>query len=186
MAIKIGLYKRPALGVWRLLSPQITLRGADHEDQQRTKGIRFTVRQFRRKTGKSRAEKNATVFLALILGALLTIAKRRSVTQWLKAAQISDDFRQAFYHIPNVGRKSENLFDEMIELVLQQLSKVIMASSKIRSVLDDSPTKRYGKKIEGAGYHHIPTPGRTNAKTCFGHSWVVAALGAVNKQPVRH
>ena len=51
-----------------------------------------------------------------------------------------------------------------------------MASSKIRIVLDDSPTKRYGKKIEGAGYHHNPTPGRTNAKTCFGHSWVVAVL----------
>jgi len=34
-------------------------------------------------------------FLALILGALLTIAKRRTVTQWFKAAQISDDFRQA-------------------------------------------------------------------------------------------
>ena len=34
-------------------------------------------------------------FLALILGALLTIARRRTVTQWLKAAQISDDFRQA-------------------------------------------------------------------------------------------
>ena len=51
-----------------------------------------------------------------------------------------------------------------------------MASSKIRLVLDDSPTKRYGRKIEGAGYHHNPTPGRTNAKTCFGHSWVVAVL----------
>ena len=34
-------------------------------------------------------------FLALILGYLLAIAKRRTVTQWLKAAQISDDFRQA-------------------------------------------------------------------------------------------
>jgi len=43
-------------------------------------------------------------------------------------------------------------------------------------VLDDSPTKRYGLKIEGAGYHHNPTPGRTKAKICFGHSWVVAAL----------
>jgi len=64
----------------------------------------------------------------------------------------------------------------MIELILQQLGPIIMASSKIRLVLDDSPTKRYGKKIEGAGYHHNPTPGRTNAKTCFGHSWVVAVL----------
>jgi len=49
-------------------------------------------------------------FLALILGALLAIAKRRTVTQWLKAAQISDDFRQAFYHMSNIGRKGEKHF----------------------------------------------------------------------------
>ena len=68
------------------------------------------------------------------------------------------------------------MFDEMIALILQQLVTVIMASSKIHLVIDDSPTKRYGKKIEEAGYHHNPTPGHTNAKTCFGHSWVVAVL----------
>ena len=114
--------------------------------------------------------------IALFLGALLAIARRRTVTQWLKAAQISDDFRQTFYHIPHVGRKRPEIFDEQLKRILEQLGSDIMASSKIRIVLDDSPTKRYGKKIEGAGYHHNPTPGRTNAKTCFGHSWVVAVL----------
>jgi hypothetical protein len=85
-------------------------------------------------------KKTQPFFLALILGALLTIARRRTVTQWLKAAQISDDFRQAFYHIPNIGRNGVKLFDAMLELILQHLNKVIMASSKIRLVLDDSPT----------------------------------------------
>ena len=83
-------------------------------------------------------KKTKPFFLALILGALLAIAKRRTVTQWFKATQISDDFRQAFYHIPNIGRKGENLFDEMLLLILQQLGPVITASSKIRLVLDDS------------------------------------------------
>jgi hypothetical protein len=46
----------------------------------------------------------------------------------------------------------------------------------IRIVLDDTPTKRYGPKIEGAGHHHNPTPGKTDAKLCFGHSWVVATI----------
>ena len=115
-------------------------------------------------------------FMSLILGALLAIARRRTVTQWLRAAQISDDYRQAFYHIPNIGRKGDELFNATVEIVLEQLGPVIIASSKIRIVLDDSPTKRYGRKIEGAGWHHNPTPGRTDAKTCFGHSWVVAVL----------
>ena len=37
--------------------------------------------------------KTKSFFLSLILGALLAIARRRTVTQWLRAAQISDDFR---------------------------------------------------------------------------------------------
>ena len=60
--------------------------------------------------------------------------------------------------------------------ILDELGEVIQTAKRIRMVLDDSPTKRYGLKIEGAGYHHNPTPGRTKAKICFGHSWVVAAL----------
>ena len=64
----------------------------------------------------------------------------------------------------------------MTKIILEQLGPVIATASTIRLVLDDSPTKRYGRKIEGAGWHHNPTPGRTNAKICFGHSWVVAVL----------
>ena len=113
-------------------------------------------------------------FMSLILGALLAISRRRTVTQWLRAAQISDDYRQAFYHMPNIGRKGDELFNATAEIVLEQLGPVIIASSKIRIVLDDLTAKRYGRKIEGAVWHHNPTPGRTDAKTCFGHSWVVA------------
>lgn len=89
---------------------------------------------------------------------------------------MSDDFRQAFYHMPNIGRKSDILFDMMLDEILKKLGPVIDTATLIRLVIDDSPTKHYGRKIEGAGYHHNPTPGRTNAKTCFGHSWVVAVL----------
>jgi len=120
--------------------------------------------------------KTKSFFLSLILGALFAVARRRTVTKWLQAAQISDDFRQAFYHIPNIGRKSTILFDEMLDVILEKLGPDITKAACLRIVLDDSPTKRYGKKIEGAGYHHNPTPGRTNAKYCFGHSWVVAVL----------
>jgi len=120
--------------------------------------------------------KTKPFFLSLILGALLAIARRRTVTKWLQAAQISDDFRQAFYHMPGIGRKSRKLFDEMLDVILEKLGPDITKMACLRIVLDDSPTKRYGKKIEGAGYHHNPTPGRTNADLCFGHSWVVAVL----------
>jgi hypothetical protein len=115
-------------------------------------------------------------FLPLLYGILLAIAKRRTVTTWLRAAQISDDFRSAFYHMPSIGRKTNNLLNAMTGIISQQLRSVLETATYIRVVLDDSPTKRYGKHIEGANYHHNPTPGKTDAKFCYGHSWVVAAL----------
>jgi hypothetical protein len=115
-------------------------------------------------------------FLPLLYGALLAIARRRTVTTWLRAAQISDDFRSAFYHMPSIGRKTNHLLDAMAGIISQQLRSVLETATYIRIVLDDSPTKRYGKHIEGANYHHNPTPGKTDAKFCYGHSWVVAAL----------
>jgi hypothetical protein len=63
--------------------------------------------------------------------------------------------------------------DDIIDTMIKQLGGVFKTAQYIRLVLDDSPTKRYGRRIEGAGYHHNPTPGRTKSKTCFGHSWVV-------------
>src|SRR5262249_53177019 len=41
--------------------------------------------------------------------------------------------------------------------------------------IDDSPTKRYGPHIEGAGKHHNPTPGPAGAKFLYGHVWVCLA-----------
>ena len=80
----------------------------------------------------------------------------------------------------SIGRKGSALFDENLQAnlkrILEELGEVIQTAKRIRMVLDDSPTKWYGLKIEGALYHHNPTPGRTKAKICFGHSWVVAAL----------
>jgi hypothetical protein len=81
-------------------------------------------------------------FLSLVLGALLTIARRRTVTQWIRAAQLSDDFRQTFYHIPNIGGKGVEIFDAMHDIILEQLRPVIATAATIRIVLDDSPTKR--------------------------------------------
>ena len=39
--------------------------------------------------------------------------------------------------------------------------------------LDDTPTKRYGPEVQGAGIHHNPTPGPAGSKFLYGHSWVV-------------
>jgi hypothetical protein len=117
-----------------------------------------------------------TFFIPLIIGALLAIVMRRTVTKWIQAAGLSEKYRNIFYHMPDIGRNGQKLFDEIIKYIKEHLGDVLKTATRIRIVLDDTPTKRYGPKIEGAGYHHNPTPGKTDAKLCFGHSWVVATL----------
>jgi hypothetical protein len=39
-------------------------------------------------------------------------------------------------------------------------------------VADDSPTKRYGPKVQLAGMHHNPTPGPSGSEFLYGHVWV--------------
>ncbi len=41
--------------------------------------------------------------------------------------------------------------------------------------IDDTPSKRYGPKVEGAGIHHNPTPGPAGAKFVYGQVWVTLA-----------
>ena len=41
--------------------------------------------------------------------------------------------------------------------------------------MDDSPTSRYGKHVEGAGVHHNPTPGPADGEWLYGHNWVALA-----------
>ena len=54
--------------------------------------------------------------------------------------------------------------------------KRVITSSRVLLVIDDSPTKRYGPKVEGAGIHHDPTPGPTGNEFCYGHVWVTLAV----------
>ena len=89
--------------------------------------------------------KTKTYFLPLILGVLLAIGIRRTVTQWIQAAQISDDYRQLFYHMSNIGKDHQKLSDEVLKIITTRLAAIIATAVTIRLVLDDSPTKRYAR-----------------------------------------
>jgi hypothetical protein len=41
--------------------------------------------------------------------------------------------------------------------------------------MDDSPTARYGRHVEGAGVHHNPTAGPAEGEWLYGHNWVTLA-----------
>lgn len=109
--------------------------------------------------------------LPLMTG-LLFATGRRTVSSWLRAAALGQDYQDYYYFLYALGDKAESL----ATLVLRLAVDVIATDGRILLALDDTPTKRYGPKVEGAGIHHNPTPGPAGAAFLFGHVWVTLAL----------
>jgi DDE superfamily endonuclease len=108
--------------------------------------------------------------LPLMTGLLFAIG-RRTVSSWLRAGQISNDYQEYYYFLTIVGRKAELLASSLLRIVAQ----VIAPGERIVLAIDDTPSKRYGPKVEGAGVHHNPTPGPAGSKFVYGHNWVTLA-----------
>jgi len=77
-----------------------------------------------------------------------------------------------YYCLAALGRKSESISTQLVALLL----RVLPLPERVRLLIDDSPTKRYGPKVEGADVHHNPTPGPADQPYLSGHIWVTISL----------
>ncbi len=100
------------------------------------------------------------------------------MTTWLRAAGISDDYNDDYYFLASLGRNTESIATALLTLVLQTLP----LPERLLLVIDDSPTKRYGPKVEGADVHHNPTPGPADQPFLYGHVWVTISLALRHPQ----
>jgi hypothetical protein len=96
---------------------------------------------------------------------------RRTVTSWLRAAGLQRDFQPYYYFLGSLGRKTCLLGCLLLHIVLKRLG----LPERVLLALDDTPTKRYGRHVEGAGIHHNPTPGPADQTFLYGHVWVTLA-----------
>lgn len=110
-------------------------------------------------------------FSVLLLGAIFA-GGRRVVASWIRAAGVSDDFQDFYFFLQSVGRKWRDLGGRLLVLVLP----ILKDQQRVLLAIDDSPTKRYGPKVQGAGTHHDPTPGPSGNAFCYGHVWVTLAV----------
>jgi hypothetical protein len=110
--------------------------------------------------------------LPLLLTGILFAFGRRTVTTWLRAAGISDDYGDYYYFLSAFGRKTSLVARNLLTLVLRTLP----LPERVLLVVDDTPTKRYGPFVEGADIHRNPTPGPADQEYLYGHIWVVMAL----------
>jgi hypothetical protein len=110
--------------------------------------------------------------LSVIILGIVFARGRRTVTSWLRAAGISDDFADYYYFLQPLGRKAKGAAARLLTVLLMRLE----TGERLLFAVDDTPTKRYGPKVQGAGIHHNPTPGPTDQKFLYGHVWVTFSL----------
>ena len=110
--------------------------------------------------------------LPVLLVGILFASGRRTVTTWLRAAGVSDDFQDYYYFLAALGRKTKSVATQLVTLILRTLP----LPDRLLLVIDDSPTKRYGPEVEGADVHHNPTPGPADQSYLYGHIWVTISL----------
>jgi hypothetical protein len=108
----------------------------------------------------------------LFLGAVLARG-RRTVTTRIRAAKLSDRFQSCYIAVAAAGKRADRIAWRLLTKVVTPL---VSGAERLTLALDDTPTKRYGPHVQGAGIHHNPTPGPAGSPYVYGHVFVVLAL----------
>jgi len=111
--------------------------------------------------------------LAIIVAGMLLADDRRTASAWFAAAGVQEDWDRFYDCLISVGRTAGKLAAAVLGLVVQKFAPGL--GERIVLAIDDSPTGRYGKHVEGAGVHHNPTPGPADGEWLYGHNWVALA-----------
>jgi len=107
---------------------------------------------------------------AMLIGVLFAQG-RRTASRWFTAAGVDDDWRDHYYFLTSLGRKAGRVATELLLIAMRWIPQSHVGEY-VRLAIDDSPTKRYGPDVEGAGIHHNPTPGPAGSEFLYGHVWV--------------
>jgi hypothetical protein len=118
--------------------------------------------------------------LAIVVAGMFLADDRRTASAWFVAAGVQDDWDRFYDCLISVGRTSGKLATVVLGLLVQKFAPGF--GDRIVLGMDDSPTSRYGRHVEGAGVHHNPTPGPADGEWLYGHNWV--ALAWLARHPV--
>ena len=109
--------------------------------------------------------------LPAILAGVLFAKGRRTATSWFRPAGVTTDFRNAYSAINSAGREARSLAFHALRAVGPLLDR-----KRLLVAIDDSPTKRFGPEVEGAGTHRHPSPGPADGDFLYGHVFVTLAV----------
>jgi hypothetical protein len=116
--------------------------------------------------------------LALLFFGAVLARGRRTVTSWIRAAKLSDQFRPCYTAVAAAGKRADRLARRLLTEVVAPL---VAGTGRLILAVDDTPTERYGPHVQGAGVHHNPTPGPAGSPYVYGHVFVVLGLLVAHK-----
>lgn len=112
--------------------------------------------------------------LPIILAGALLAQGRRTASAWFRAAGVQDDWDRFYDALVAVGKATSSLTIPLLKWVVRRFEPG--SDGYWTMAVDDSPTKRFGRHVEGANIHHHPTPGPADSEWLYGHNWVCLAL----------
>jgi len=112
----------------------------------------------------------------LLVGAVLARG-RRTVTSWIRAAGLSGEYRPCYTTVAATGTRTDLA---AVHLVREVVKPLVADATRLTFAIDDTPTERHGRHVQGAGVHHDPTPGLAGSGFVYGHVWVVLGLLAAH------
>lgn len=112
--------------------------------------------------------------LPIVLAGAMLAGARRTASSWFRAAGVADDWDRFYDLLIAVGKHTVPLVTPLLHWIVRHLDPG--PQGQWTFAIDDTPTQRYGRQVEGANIHHDPTPGPAGGSWLYGHNWVCLAL----------
>jgi hypothetical protein len=122
-------------------------------------------------------DRRSAVRLAVVFIGAVLARGRRTVTSWIRAAGLSSDYKPVYTAVAAAGKRADSV---AARLAIAAVKPLVAGADRLTLALDDTPTKRYGPHVQGAGVHHNPAPGPAGGAFVYGHVWVVLAALATH------
>lgn len=112
--------------------------------------------------------------LPIVVAGALLAEGRRTAASWFRRAGVNDDWNRFYLLLQSVGKDAASLMLPVLMFILKKFDPG--EGGYWTLAIDDSPTKRFGPKVEAANIHHNPTPGPGDGDWLYGHNWVCLAM----------
>lgn len=112
--------------------------------------------------------------LPIVVAGAMLASGRRTAASWFRCAGVKDDWDRFYELLQSIGENAASLALPILQTIFARFDPGEEGHWTL--AVDDSPTKRFGPRVEAANIHHNPTPGPGDGPWLYGHNWVCLAM----------